>query len=106
MAHSRGPINDRAAGLREAAEICDKIWQQDEGTAGAGSSAACKIAILARAATVEQATRAEAEKGGEALLTEFETWWQEQQTGLSGAHKLTAWNAYRAAALRGTKERV
>ena len=33
------------AACEDAAKLCDKIWEQDVGTAGAGSSAACAIAI-------------------------------------------------------------
>jgi len=42
--------------LEEAARICDGVWKQDEGTAGAGSSAACAIAIRAFAATLTPGT--------------------------------------------------
>lgn len=41
---------DYRVGLLKAAEICDKVWEQDHGTIGAGSSAACALAIRALAA--------------------------------------------------------
>jgi Lar family restriction alleviation protein len=35
----------RAGVIEECARVCDAIWEQDAGTAGAGSSAACALAI-------------------------------------------------------------
>jgi len=41
----------------KCAEICDNVWEQDEGTSGAGSSAACALAIRAYAATLPSAPK-------------------------------------------------
>ena len=65
MAHSRGPINDRAAGLREAAEIC-KAMRNDYLEASAFQLASVagdcgdKIAALATAAEKSAPTEVEA----------------------------------------------
>ncbi len=120
-AHSRGPINDRAAGLLEAAEICRKVaaHYHDRAQAvplndiplknylrGKGAVAnECAEAILARAATVEQATRAE--KGGEEspdMATESlaRNWLKQPHRFPYTDEQLDM----ALAALRGTKERV
>ena|SRR3990167_356246 len=54
---------DFRAGLLRAAEICDEIWKQDCGTAGAGSSAACALAIRAEAAAIKDEPQGSAVEG-------------------------------------------
>ncbi len=136
-AHSRGPINDRAAGLLEAAEIW-AIFGPD-GVVGVGITELhawrqaglnnknpsdygrfrCEQVTISRAATVEQATRAEAEKGGEAKTVKLENGKYEFYIHTDGALYCLRhgedWREFVGdhavhllflEALRGTKERV
>ena len=72
-AHSRGPINDRAAGLREAAEICKEcrvLFDDDLSPGQMAMDAANQLAaqILARATAAEKSAPTE----DEALADEVE----------------------------------
>ena len=60
-AHSRGPINDRAAGLLEAAQICKQWADGRVPDKGGWALLNCADAITARAATVEQVPQMEGE---------------------------------------------
>ena len=114
MAHSRGPINDRAAGLLEAAEICQKYFDRHAIYSGGGERMdGYDLADAIRAATVEQATRAEGREDVKPMKYPCDCKLPPNYEGCACGNSddsnsqgfAIGWNAC-LEAIRGTKERV